>query len=925
MADTPDPASASRWQRLEALFEHGVALPVERRESWLSTLDEPPELLAELRALLRADADDDRLEDRIGSALLASAAVPAIGNRLGAWQLVGELGSGGVGVVFLAERIDGGFRQQAAIKLIRGVAGSDAARQLRHERQILAELDHPSIARLLEGGETDDGQPYLVIEHVRGEPITAAVRARGLPVAERVALVRDLARAVHYAHQRLVIHRDIKPANVLLRPDGRPVLLDFGIAKLLGPAADAAAPTQPWFTPGYAAPEQRSGGAVSTATDIYALGLLLVELLTDQPPELAADGSVLPPSTRAPQRLRAALRGDLDCIVARASAPEPGRRYPSAEALANDLARHLLGRPILAAPDTPGYRAGKLLRRHPLASAATIAAVALLALLGMRVADEHRRALHAERVARDEAQANRAATEFLVNIFQFANPGAAGVALTPTRLVDLGRERLAADTSLSTAQRAQLKTTLGRIYRNLGQPEPATTMLVDALADTRAASMGPEAEAGVLLQLGDVHAFRESLQAAEQAFEEAITLLQAAGRPLAAAQARVELGAALVKRQQLSDAERTLREALGELRRSGASSADIAQAETTLAHALALANRIDEAGRLIEPAIATLRREVPPDDLALLSGLGYYAWYLSRAGDPDGAEQVFLELIAHRERLLETDSGLLNEVHNALGNVYFAAGRTLDALEQFERALEIGQRIFSADDPSLALDYYNLAVVHDQRGDYREAARLSRHALDLVVQRPQEHAFRITQYRQTLGRALMLDGQQDAAFALLSADVADGEGARFANQRHRRRFLLAEWHRRNGEPDIANRLLDEAEAAVDEVGGTTGARHAHALRVRARLSADAGDVERAGQLLRQARSILVDRYSETYVSVGEIDLDLAELAAARGDMQASRRHLADAVRALDPVVAAASPQRQRLRHVAAANGAAIAR
>src|SRR5688572_19546791 len=339
-------AVSERWQRLEALFDEALALDPATRAAWLAALDIEDDTRRELAGMLAADqaAPAEGLTTRFGAAIASAAEVPVPGERIGPYRLLREIGSGGVGVVFLAERADDQFHQEVAIKVIRGIATGDAVRQLRHERQILAGFDHPNIARLLDGGATPGGHPYLAMEFIRGAPITEACEKRNVPLKTRIALLAEIARAVHYAHQRLVIHRDIKPANVLLRDDGRPVLLDFGIAKLLDENAQRERlATQPWFTPAYAAPEQRRGGTVSTATDVYALGLLAFELLTDERPILDVEQCLLAPSLAAPEARRPLLRGDLDRIVALATEEEPADRYPSADALARDIDRYLAG------------------------------------------------------------------------------------------------------------------------------------------------------------------------------------------------------------------------------------------------------------------------------------------------------------------------------------------------------------------------------------------------------------------------------------------------------------------------------------------------------------------------------------------------------------------------------------------------------
>ncbi len=908
--------SGTRWQRLEALFETGLALPdAAAREAWLAGLDEAPDLVAELRGLLQADAATGSLAQQFGQALAQASHTPVAGGRLGPWRLVGELGSGGAGVVFLAERADGGFRQQAAIKVIRGLAGADAARQLRHERQILAELDHPGIARLLDGGETEQGQPFLVMEYVRGEPLGEAVRRQGLPLAKRLALLRDVAQAVHYAHQRLVIHRDIKPGNVLLREDGRPVLLDFGIAKLLDPDARHDA-TQPWFTPGYAAPEQRKGRGVSTATDVYALGLLLSELLCDQPPRFAPDGSVVLPSQRVDRSRRSALRGDLDLIVARACAPEPERRYPSAQALANDLDRHLRGRPVQAAPDTAAYRLRKLLRRHPFAVAASLLAALMLGLLGWRLADERDRALRAEAVALEESRAAAATTEFLTDLFQEAEPGFGRRALEPAALIDRGRERLDARPDLAPAYRARLLGTLGRIYGYLGKPEQASETLEAALADARRAALGPQVEASLLTELGNTYDDRLAFTEAEQAFSAALSLQRLHGTPLDVARAQSRVGLIQIRLDHLAEAEATLVSAIASLARLlGEDSIETAQAEVYLAEAMTVGGRAREAGPLMARAIAKLRRGLAPDDFGLLSALSFQATQLREAGDADAAEQVLLELIAQRQALLDADSGLLANAYSALGSAYYEQGRTREAAAMLIETLRIGEHTLAPDDPSIAIDLNNVAALQEEMGDYAAAEPLMRRALAIIAQRPEEHAVRLAQFRQNLGRLLLLSGQRAESLELLSLEVGDGEQSGWGVQRSRRRLHLAEWHRRWGDAREAERWLDEAEAHVDEMGGREAARYAQLLRTRALLRRSQGDSEAARALLVDARAVLASTRGETYVGIGEIELDLAELAASRRDFAAAGAHLSAARERLDPVLVEAAPQRGRLQRL----------
>lgn len=318
-----------------------------------------------------------------------------IGRRVGAWEITGVLGRGGMGAVYEVERADGAYRQRAAMKLMRREwSVADGERRFAEERQILAQLEHPNIARLLDGGSTAEGLPFLVMEVVDGLPIHRYAAEAKLGIEERLRLVVTVASAAHAAHRKLVIHRDLKPANILVTADGMVKLLDFGIARLAQPAAAAEDPGELLFSSAFASPEQLNGDPVSTASDVYSLGAILFELLTGQPPRAAAGASLyqlraaaarpIPsPSAAAPAPWRRRLRGDLDCIVGRATHPDPAARYESAERFAADLERHLAGRPVGAHPGGYVYRSRKYLRRH--AAAVALAACAVAGLVATTV------------------------------------------------------------------------------------------------------------------------------------------------------------------------------------------------------------------------------------------------------------------------------------------------------------------------------------------------------------------------------------------------------------------------------------------------------------------------------------------------------------------------------------------------------------
>jgi eukaryotic-like serine/threonine-protein kinase len=452
---------ARRWEKVEELFAAAAELPPGERSPFLAEAcagDGP--LCAEVEALLAADDRAGELDDLLEGAVRAgwrsltdgAQGFPWVvegglaGGRIGPYRLERELGRGGMGTVYLAVR-DDELRRRVALKVLRrGLDTDDVLRRFRTERQILADLDHPSIARLYDGGTTADGRPYFVLELVEGEALDAWCDRRRLTVPQRLRLFLQVCSAVAHAHGRLVVHRDLKPGNVLVTGEGEVKLLDFGIAKLLEPEGGEGITTLGSFqplTPGYASPEQLRGEPVSTASDVYSLGVLLYELLAGRRPERPAGREPEPPSAAAARveertdgrgrrdlllpeevarargatarELRRRLRGDLDAVVLAALREDPARRYGSVEQLAEDVRRHLEARPVRARRDTFGYRAAKFLRRNRLPAAAALAFTLLLVAFAASTA---RQSARTER-ERDKAEQ---ALAFLVDLFEVSDP-----------------------------------------------------------------------------------------------------------------------------------------------------------------------------------------------------------------------------------------------------------------------------------------------------------------------------------------------------------------------------------------------------------------------------------------------------------------------------------------------------------------------
>ena len=434
--------TTERWQRVKDIFSRASELEEAERRAFLdAACGDDPELRAEVGSLLDAHAQAEAIVDRpaldyVDSGWMDFAADGWVGRRIGAYEIVALIGHGGMGAVYRARRVDSEYEKEVAIKVVpAGYYAGHVLQRLRAERQILANLDHPNIARLIDGGATDQGHPYLVMELVEGEPLDRYCEERKLPIRDRLQLFRDVCAAVSYAHQHLVVHRDLKPSNILVTSEGTVKLLDFGIAKLLQPGSGEL-PSNPTvtimhaMTPGFSSPEQVLGRPITTASDVYSLGVVLYLLLAGRSPYQSdvqstqdAIREVVEAEPARPSAAAAAAGGrrddrierDLDDITMRALRKEPERRYPSVELFSEDVRRYLAGLPVLASDGQLGYRAGKFVRRHKLELAA--AGVILATLVAATVVSV-RQARIAE-VQRERAERHFASVHKLADVFMF--------------------------------------------------------------------------------------------------------------------------------------------------------------------------------------------------------------------------------------------------------------------------------------------------------------------------------------------------------------------------------------------------------------------------------------------------------------------------------------------------------------------------
>lgn len=660
-----DALSLDRWQQIDTLFAAALERPADERTAFLrASCGQDPSLYHEVLALLASDTEAASvlgesatdfaapLLPGLQEALGSETDLPA-GARVGPYRIEGLLGRGGMGRVYLAERADGAFEKRVALKVVkRGMDTDEVLARFRRERQLLAGLDHPHIARLLDGGATEDGRPYLVMECVEGEPITAYADRHRLPLDARLALFEQIAEAVAYAHRNLVVHRDLKPSNILVTEDGQAKLLDFGIAKLLGD--DDAAHTREGLrllTPEYAAPEQVRGEAVTTATDVYALGVLLYELMTGRRPcDLAGPGllarerallhaepprpsaALVPEAAAArattPERLRRRLNGDLDTIVLKALRREPERRYASVGALREDLRRAQRGLPVEARPESALYRAGKFVRRHRLGVAAATAFVLLLAGSVVALGLQQRQTAR----ERDRAEAARARAEqtagFLEGLFDAADPFAPE-RLDTLRARDLlARGQAAAERDLAEQPllQAQLLGAIGRAYTRLGLYAEAEAVLRRALVREAIARTRGDRDPDVAVALNTyagVLLAQEDFAGAEAVLDEAIGIVRdALGDDHPAVAFNVARRAQIYHaRGDHAAAVEDQREALRIFEaRFGAGSLHVALAQASLGGCLADLGRYAEAEAQLQASLAALR-EMHDDEHPRVQGV----------------------------------------------------------------------------------------------------------------------------------------------------------------------------------------------------------------------------------------------------------------------------------------------------------------
>ena len=759
---------SENWQLLEELFHQAIELPPDKRQGFLDQECEDPEVRARVEELLSAEDGSDsfiagtidgvisdpsfarRLDAAQSSASAAPSSTLGPGELVGQYRLVGELGRGGMGIVYEAERVDT-YDQRVAIKIVQEILPGTIDR-FQVERQILADLVHPNIARLLDGGTTAGGLHYLVMELVEGVPVDRYCDENALGLRERLNLFLSICSAVSFAHHNLVVHRDLKPSNILVTPDGQPKLLDFGIARLLDPGglqADVTVAFGRLLTPDFASPEQVRGERVTTATDVYSLGILLYLLISGDKPYHVETGSLtatervvceqipVAPSQRLAKLERRKVAGDLDWITLKALEKDPARRYGSAFGLMDDLQRHLRFEPIQARPPSRTYRLGRWVMRHRVgALAGSIAVLALLAgalLAGLGFV----RATHDRAIAERDAASSREVTDFLQEMLSSVQPSSArGREVSVREVLDEAAANLSGRFSDDPEVEAAIRLTIGDSYQALGDFETALPFLERAV-ELRRTALAPEDPRfqHALSVLGMVYWLTGDLESSIATSTELLEL----------------------RRRSLGEEHPDYTQALGNLGNTHADMGDLVEAERLLRRALDIERRVLTGDARSDLAYTT-------NNLAtILSDQGKFA----------EAIELHRESNELRRQFMGEDSPEYIISLNNLGYALHGAGQNEESEARLLEAIELGERVFGPEHLRVASAKVNLAEVLAATDRLGEAEQLALQALVLFDEALGDRSWRSGAAHGVLGTIRYRSGQFGPAHeeSLLSYEI----------------------------------------------------------------------------------------------------------------------------------------------------------
>jgi serine/threonine protein kinase len=789
----------ARWVRASRHLDRVLDLPEDERDACVAQIrTEDPDIATDVQAMLaqhRQLSEEGFLESGTPIRPLQASLAGVV---VGAYTLESPIGHGGMGSVWLATRSDGRYEAHVAVKLLNAaLVGRGGEERFRREGTILARLAHPHIARLIDAGVSNTGQPYLVLELVEGKHIDVYCDDEGLSVEERLRLFLDVQSAVSHAHANLIVHRDLKPSNVLVTADGQVKLLDFSIAKLIenDNLSRLTREAGSAMTPKYAAPEQITGGAITTATDVYALGVLLYEMLSGQHPcgaspksqadytraiveneplrlSAAADNSTPDDAAKrgtTHERLVRQLRGDLDTIVGKALKKAPAERYGSVAEFADDLRRHVEHQPISARPDAMGYRTVKFMRRHWQGASTVVAAASvLLALVGFYTVQ-----LAAER-DRAQLQAEKASkvSELLTGVLTSVDPYRTPGTTEPTvrNLLDASAARIAQDLGDQPELQAEMFTVIGRTYERLGMYESALPLLEQALAIGRRTNQ-PVRIGQSLNALGVLQRELGNLVVAEQLLREGLAARrQVVGQDEDIAVTLVELARALKDLGRDAEAEAPAREALAiRTRVFGDEHRETATSKSELGALLRDRGDLEGAEKLLRENVDTTERALGRDHPNAGASKGSLGNLLIAKGDAIGAEALLRENVrvmsvvfgeAHTEYALALPS-----VAGALE----AQGRLAEARTLLDRAITIAAPQLGNDHPRVITTWLDLARVRIALGQGAATEAGLRHALEIRQQLYPEADWRIAQAQSLLGAALFAQKKYAEAEPLMMA------------------------------------------------------------------------------------------------------------------------------------------------------------
>ncbi len=735
------------------------------------------------------------------------------GDRIGQYRVLRTLGVGGMGEVFLAERADAEFEQEVAIKVVHGgPLARGVQSRLKIERQILAQLDHPNIAHLLDGGSMPDGTAYIVMEYVDGIPIDAFCDSNRLDITARLKLFQTVCTAVHYAHQNLIVHRDLKPSNILVTAGAVPKLLDFGIAKVLDDRqaiqhtlavthADIRV-----MTPDHASPEQIRGQAITTSSDVYVLGVLLYKLLTGTGPfvissmrltdieraicekdpslpshtvnsdDSAQARSIAEARGTTAGRLRRTLGGDLDNIVLMAMRKEPERRYGSAQQMAGDIQRYLEGKPVIARRDTLSYRSAKFVKRHWLPVAAGVSVVFLILAFAtttyvqsLRIAAERDRVAEQRTMAERERARAEEVSSFLVNLFKLSDPQEnRGNQVTARELLDSGARRLQAGLQDQPATKSALLSTVGAVYDSLGQYKEALPILTESLA--LQPQSHDKSRIATLLELGSARSHASDLNGAEAPLQEALHLSQSnfgadsqeSGRSLWA------MGQLRYRQGRFADANELYNRSLDILENTSAPATDVSALLDDLAQVYRSEQQWALAKQTYERALAIDRRVLGDDHPRIAMRLNNLAVVAQNLGDLKLAETLFRDAIRRNERAYGDQHPETGTARGNYGLLLQREGRLTEAEPLLRNALDIQLKLYGPDNYNVAYARVSLAMLLHDQGNLAAAETEFRQALAVYDKSlPANHQYRAA---ALMHFARLLVDRGEAAEALAKSD-----------------------------------------------------------------------------------------------------------------------------------------------------------